>query len=41
MPKGEIVGRFTVVSKIVIDDKNKDGKDQRWQRTTMARIAKS
>jgi hypothetical protein len=26
MPKGEIVGRFTVGSKIVIDGKNNDGK---------------
>jgi hypothetical protein len=29
MPKGEIVGRFTVGSKLVIDGKNNDGKDQR------------
>jgi hypothetical protein len=29
MPKGEIVGRFTVGSKLVIDGKNSDGKDQR------------
>jgi hypothetical protein len=26
MPKGEIVGRFTVGSKLVIDGKNNDGK---------------
>jgi hypothetical protein len=41
MPKGEIVGRFTVGSKLVIDGKNGDGKDQRWQRTAMARTMKS
>jgi hypothetical protein len=41
MPKGEIVGRFTVGSKLVIDGKNNDGKDQRWQRTMMARTMKS
>jgi hypothetical protein len=35
MPKGEIVGRFTVGSKLVIDGKNNDGKDQRWQRSVM------
>jgi hypothetical protein len=29
MPKGEIVRRFTVASKLVIDGKNSDGKDQR------------
>jgi hypothetical protein len=28
MPKGEIVGRFTDGSKLVIDGKNSDGKDQ-------------
>jgi hypothetical protein len=27
MPKGDIVGRFTVGSKLVIDGKNSDGKD--------------
>jgi hypothetical protein len=43
MPKGEIVGRFTVGSKLVIDGKNNDGqrsamdKDQRWQRSTMTK----
>ena len=31
MPKGEIVGRFTVVSKLVIDGKNNNGKDQHDQ----------
>jgi hypothetical protein len=31
MPKGEIVGRFTVESKLVIDGKNNDGKDQHDQ----------
>jgi hypothetical protein len=31
MPKGEIVGRFTVGSKLVIDGKNNDGKDQHDQ----------
>jgi hypothetical protein len=36
MPKGEIVGRFTVGSKLVID-----GKDQRWQRKVMSRTVKS
>jgi hypothetical protein len=41
MPKGEIVGRFTVGSKLVIDGKNNDGKDQRWKRTTMERTTKS
>jgi hypothetical protein len=28
MPKGEIVGRFTVESKLVIDGKNNDGKNK-------------
>jgi hypothetical protein len=41
MPKGEIVGRFTVGSKLVIDGKNSDGKDQRWKRTAMERTMKS
>jgi hypothetical protein len=40
MPKGEIVGRFTVGSKLVIDGKNSDGKDQQWQRIAMARTVK-
>ena len=31
MPKGDIVGRFTVGSKIVIHGKNSDGKDQHDQ----------
>jgi hypothetical protein len=31
MPKGEIVGRFTVGSGLVIDGKNNDGKDQHDQ----------
>ena len=31
MPKGEIVGRFTVGSKLVIDGKNNNGKDQHDQ----------
>jgi hypothetical protein len=31
MPKGDIVGRFTVGSKIVIDGKKNDGKDQHDQ----------
>jgi hypothetical protein len=31
MPKGEIVGRFTVGSELVIDGKNNDGKDQHDQ----------
>jgi hypothetical protein len=31
------VGRFTVGSKLVIDGKNNDGKDQRWQRSAMAK----
>ena len=31
MPKGGIVGRFTVGSKLVIDVKNNDGKDQHDQ----------
>jgi hypothetical protein len=39
MPKGEIVGRFTVGSKLVIDGKNSDGKDQRWQGIAMAKIS--
>jgi hypothetical protein len=39
MPKGEIVGRFTVGSKLVIDGKNGDGKDQRWKRKAMAKIS--
>jgi hypothetical protein len=29
MPKGEIVGRFIVGSKLVIDGKNNDGKDKK------------
>jgi hypothetical protein len=41
MPKGEIVGRFTVGSKLVIDGKINDDKDQRWKRTTMERTVKS
>ena len=36
MPKGEIVGRFIVGSKLVID-----GKDKRWKRTMMAGTTKS
>jgi hypothetical protein len=28
MPKGEIVGRFTVGSELVIDGKNNDGKNK-------------
>ena len=31
MPKGEIVGRFTVESKFFADGKNSDGKDQHDQ----------
>jgi hypothetical protein len=31
MPKGKIVGRFIVGSKLVIDGKNSDGKDQHDQ----------
>jgi hypothetical protein len=31
MAKGEIVGRFTVGSELVIDGKNSDGKDQHDQ----------
>jgi hypothetical protein len=31
MPKGDIFGRFTVGSELVIDGKNNDGKDQHDQ----------
>jgi hypothetical protein len=39
MQKGEIVGRFTVGSKLVIDGKINDDKDQRWKRSAMTKIS--
>jgi hypothetical protein len=32
-----IVGRFKVGSKLVIDGKKNDGKDQGWKRSVMAK----